>query len=121
MKTLQTQPNENRCATTHVNHAISIPPCCPISGNPLKGSLLEICYSPIKFVLEVEALRQYVDSYKGGRGDVRSMEGMIQNICQDSADCVAVPVRVKARLNLRPNQQMTVDCTANPKASAIPL
>lgn len=112
---LKTQPNENRCSVTWVTHSLSIPQCCPVTRNPQPGSELTILYSPLKTLLEVAALRAYIDSYQGGRGDVRSMEGMIQNIAQDCADCINQVVKAVAELNLEPNQKMTVECVANPK------
>lgn len=112
MKTLKTQPNEARCHKTRITHTLSIPPCCPVSANPMAGSEVEISYSPASFILEVDALREYIDSYPGGRGDVRSMEGMIQQITQDAANCVRVMVHSVARLVIAPNQREIVECAA---------
>lgn len=111
---LKTQPNEHRCERTTVTHVLSIPPCCPVSGNPLEGSTAWISYTPKLHLLEVEALRHYIDSYKGGRGEVRSMEGMIQNIAQDCADLIRSEVTVRADLNILPSQNMTVECVGYP-------
>jgi NADPH-dependent 7-cyano-7-deazaguanine reductase QueF len=76
-----------------------------------------ITYAPADHILEVESLRAYVDSYTGGRGDIRSMEGMIQAIAQDSANALLVRVVVIADLNIRPNQKMHLKCTAKPTSS----
>lgn len=116
MSDLKTQPNEARCRRTRIKHALSVPPCCPVSHNPMTGSVIEISYSPKQFLLEVDALRAYVDSYKGGRGNVRSMEGMIQAICQDAANTLGAMVYCLARLNLAPDQQEEVECSALPKS-----
>jgi NADPH-dependent 7-cyano-7-deazaguanine reductase QueF len=88
-------------------------PCCPISGKPTDGSEVSIEYRVNDYFLEVASLREYVDSYIGGRGEVRSMEGMIQQIAQDCADAVQTNVHVQARLNIDPNQRMTIECSAN--------
>jgi hypothetical protein len=56
-----------------------------------------------------------VDSYKGGRGEVRSMEGCIQAIAQACADTVAVYVIVTTDLYIAPAQGMKLKCTAFPK------
>lgn len=112
---LKSQPNEARCHKTRITHVLSLPPCCPVSRNPGPFSEIEIAYSPRETILEVEALRAYIDSYQGGRGNVRSMEGMIQQICQDAADLLDTTVHCTARLNLLPQQQETVECSANPK------
>lgn len=60
-------------------------------------------------------LRAYVDSYQGGRGEVRSMEGMIQQIAQDCSDTIKTPVWVRAHLNITPSQQMYLECSALPR------
>lgn len=110
---LATQPNEKRCQTMKETHRLELKPCCPISGNPLAGSVIEIEYRVGELVLEVAALRAYVDSYQGGRGDVRSMEGMCQQITQDCANAVQTSVWTRATLNIAPEQQMIVECSAN--------
>jgi NADPH-dependent 7-cyano-7-deazaguanine reductase QueF len=109
---IKTQPNEKRCHRMRETHKLSIPPCCPVSGNPGKGSVLEISYEPDKRILEVASLRAYVDSYKGGKGDIRSMEGMIQAITQDCANAVRVMVHVIATLKIKPRQEMRLECSA---------
>ena len=109
---LATQPNEKRCHTMKETHLLELKPCCPISGNPQAGSVLEIEYRVDERILEVEALRAYVDSYIGGRGDVRSMEGMCQQITQDCANAVQTMVHTRATLNIAPAQRMIVECSA---------
>ena len=104
-KKLMRQPNESRCYTTTQKQTLALPACCPISGNPLEGSEIDITYKPGRWHLEVEALHQYIQSYKGGRGDVRSMEGMIQQIAQDCAETLEVDVVVEARLVIAPGPQ----------------
>lgn len=118
--TLATQPNERRCATMHETHVLALPECCPFSKNPLPGSEVRISYDPLDFVLEVQSLRDYIDSYRGGLRDaegqifIRSMEGMIQNIAQDAANAVQAHVKVKAKLRIAPDQKMVLVCYANP-------
>lgn len=84
----------------------------------MECSEIEISYSPANFILEVAALRAYVDSYQNGRGDVRSMEGMIQAICQDAANTVQTMVHCTARLTLNPGQLEVVECSALVRASS---
>lgn len=115
---LKTQPNEQRCANTKEKHILALKPCCPISNNPETGSQLEIEYRVHRLILEVASLRAYVDSYQGGRGEVRSMEGMIQQITQDCANAVETTVHVVARLKINPDQEMELTCSAHPKAAA---
>lgn len=111
---IATQPNEKRCGSTVERHELDIPTCCPISKNPLPGSILKIKYRPDKLLLEVASLSDYIREYIGGRLDVRSMEGMIQNIAQDCANAIGVKVRVRATLMLQPKQIMKLECKAWP-------
>jgi len=111
---LKTQPNEARCTRTTQTHELDLPPCCPRSGNPLAGSSIAITYTPAETHIEVASLRKYVDSYQGGRGSIRSMEGMIQQIARDCSEAVGVPVTVTARLVINPGQRMTLTCDHSP-------
>lgn len=113
--TLKTQPNEKRCHTMREAHILPLPSCCPVTQNPQPGSKLRIEYRPEELILEVASLRAYVDSYVGGRGDVRSMEGMIQQITQDCANTVRVTVHATATLFIEPNQEMELQCSAHRK------
>lgn len=110
---LLTQPNERRCARMMESHVLPLSPACPISGNPQPGSSISITYSPADRILEVASLRAYVDSYTGGRGEIRSMEGMIQAIAQDAANAVGVTVAIDADLIINPNQRMRLHCGAD--------
>lgn len=114
MVALATVPNEQRCLWTKETHYLELPSCCPVSGNPIPLSTVKIIYEPNKVILEVESLRAYIDSFKGGRGEVRSMEGMIQTIAQDAANVLGVYVKLKARLSLKGHQTMFLKCTAAP-------
>lgn len=111
---LKTVPNEKRCLWTQETHELELPSCCPVSGNPMPGSKLCIIYEPAATILEVKSLRDYVDSYRGGRGEVRSMEGMIQQIAQDAAMVLNVYVKVEADLEIAPAQRMKLKCTGCP-------
>jgi NADPH-dependent 7-cyano-7-deazaguanine reductase QueF len=95
-------------------HSLELLPCCPISGNPMPGSRIEIKYTPRELILEVESLRAYIDSYQGGRGVIRSMEGMVQAITQDAANAVQTHVCVYAHLQINPSQLMYLECVAEP-------
>jgi NADPH-dependent 7-cyano-7-deazaguanine reductase QueF len=96
-------------------HILPLSPACPYSGNPKEGSKIKIVYKPASCILEVTSLREYVDSYKGGKGDIRSMEGMIQQITQDCANAARVGIELTAELIIEPNQEMKLICTAHPK------
>jgi len=112
---LRLQINEGRCAFTEHEHVLDLPRCCPISGNPQPESSLSIFYKGQRGFLEVQSLFDYVQTYVGGKDDIRSMEGMIQAIAQDCADILQVDVRAEARLVIEPSQRMILKCYAFPK------
>jgi 7-cyano-7-deazaguanine reductase len=112
---LKLQPNEHRCAFTKHEHILKLPPCCPISGNPLPGSTITIEYEGQEAFLEVASLRSFVDSFVGGKDDIRSMEGMLQEIAQACADILEVHVKLLSDLQINPGQIMRVTCYAFPK------
>lgn len=87
---------------TFVAHEVNIPQCCPVSANPAPGSVIKVCYIPNGIVYPVENLVDLVNEYVGGRGDVRNMEEMIQDVASRVAGIVKVPVRAIADLNIRP-------------------
>lgn len=107
---IKTQPNEKRCQVTVESHMFKISDMCPVSGNPLSGSRITITYTPADCVLEVEDLKRFIASYKNGRGEVRSMEGMIQDITRACSEAVSTKVVVRADLVIHPNQAMRLIC-----------
>jgi NADPH-dependent 7-cyano-7-deazaguanine reductase QueF len=111
---IKTQPNEKRCGEMVERHEFDLPQCCPVTKNPQPGSFLQISYHPNKNLLEVDSLASYITEYIGGRMDVRSMEGMVQNIAQDCANASGVKTKVTASLILVPRQRMRLQCKAWP-------
>jgi hypothetical protein len=85
-----------------VSHSTPLPQCCPVSRNPLPGSNLTVCYQPNGIVFPVEDLADFVAEYVGGRGDIRGMEEMIQELATRVRDVVGVPVRAYADLIIQP-------------------
>jgi NADPH-dependent 7-cyano-7-deazaguanine reductase QueF len=112
---LRVQPNEHRCAFTEHEHRLEISNICPVTGNPNHGSRIYISYKGYKGFLEVASLRRFVDSYRGGKGEVRSMEGMLQEIAQSCADVLGVDVKLVGDLIISPAQNLKVTCYAFPK------
>jgi NADPH-dependent 7-cyano-7-deazaguanine reductase QueF len=112
MVALKLQANEYRCAFTYHEHELELPSCCPVSGNPQPGSRITISYEANDGFLEVTSLRAFIDSYVGGKGDVRSMEGMLQEIAQACAETLKVQVTLKSNLLIEPGQIMRVTCYA---------
>lgn len=95
-------------------HSLELPQCCPVSKNPFPGSNIKICYRPRRLVLEVAALKAYINQFRGGLKDdsgaivVRDMEAMISRIAQDCASAAGVPVTVCADLAIMPRQSMYI-------------
>jgi hypothetical protein len=100
---------------TFVSHSVPLPQCCPMSGNPMPGSKLTVSYIPAGVVFPVEDLASFVAEYVGGRGDVRGMEEMIQELANRVRDAVGVNVRAVADLIIKPpfgGDQQTMRVTA---------
>ena len=121
---LKTVPNERRCQHMTESHILTLPACCPVSGNPQRGSTIEITYTPQGRLLEVAALRAYVDSFQGGKnlpdGDyIRSMEGAIQQITRDCTEALKATTTVTATLLIKPEQRMILLCTHTPTAATL--
>lgn len=98
-----------------VSHSAPIPQCCPVSGNPLPGSKVTVSYVPAGVVFPVEDLAAFVAEYVGGRGSVRGMEEMIQELANRVRDAVGVRVRASADLIINPpfgGGQQTMRVTA---------
>jgi NADPH-dependent 7-cyano-7-deazaguanine reductase QueF len=109
-RVLKTMP----CDPQRIMHTLPLPSCCPISGNPLSGSAIRLRYQAEGRVLEVYDLKRYLEGFMGGWGQVRTMEGMVQQIADDAAHAVGVPVAVRATLLLHPGQQMTLRAKGTP-------
>lgn len=111
---IDTQSNETKGLFHYEKHLLDLPQCCPVTHNPQLGSTIEIGYIPKEVFLEVDSLKKYIDSYVGGKGNVRSMEGMIQQISQDCANTLKTRVRVTAKLIIEPGQRMEIICRTLP-------
>ena len=100
---LATLPYSQRCAVFVHEQVVTLPHCCPVTGNPQAGSTLTLIYRPLDRVLEVKSLAEYVASYRSGRDGIRDMEGMIAQIAQDAANAVGVSVAFKGELYIDPS------------------
>jgi hypothetical protein len=108
------------CLTTtpvFVSHTVDIPTCCPVSGNPRPGSTIRVSYLAYGVVMPVEDLVDMMAEYVGGRGTIRGMEEMIQEIAQRCAKETGVKVHARADLILTPpyggaDQRMRVTARA---------
>lgn len=121
MRELITLSNNTSRQRLFMQHAVDIPPCCPISRNPRPGSTLTVVYRAQEQVLEVASLYAYLHQFVGGLRDssgellVRDMEEMLLRVAQDCAQALRVPVRVYARWNIAPKQQVSVIARGYPQ------
>jgi len=120
---LATMPNVLPQIRTTQRHILSLPQCCPVSGNPQAGSAIEISYRPSQFHLEVYSLQSFIQSFIGGSKCpysgavlIRNQEEMIQSIAQSCADVIKVEVAVLAHLILDAGR-MEIECIAYPGAN----
>jgi hypothetical protein len=112
---LETMPNEKPGVPLWVENRVSLPRCCPVSGNPQPGSSLTLRYRARDRVLEVYSLQAHIRAYVGGHADgTRNMEAMVQQIAQVAADVLGVAVRAVADLNLQAGQKMRLVVRARP-------
>ena len=121
MRELITLPNNTSGQRLFMQHAVEVPPCCPVSRNPRPGSTLTICYRAQEQVLEVASLYAYIHQFVGGLRDasgqivVRDMEGMLLRVAQDCAQAIGVPVRVYANLWIAPKQRVSTIARGYPQ------
>lgn len=87
-------------------HRLTLPACCPVSGNPQPGSTVEISYRSEDWCLEVYSLQHTVQKFVGGWPGTerypadRNMEGMVRLLAQMCADALCAQVTVRAQLVL---------------------
>jgi 7-cyano-7-deazaguanine reductase len=96
-------PPTQRHTQTHI---VALPPLCPVSGNPKKGSVLSLTYQPIDEALEVYSLHRLLRRFEGGWPGTlhypaaRDLEGALRLIAQMCAHALAVPVTLHAAIVL---------------------
>lgn len=110
---IDTQANLHPHVRIYQTHIIDLPSCCPVSKNPQPGSTIKISYHAKAVFLEVYSLHEYVHSYINGRGDVRSMEGMLQQIAHDCAKVLSVKVIAEALVILDCGDKMHITARCN--------
>lgn len=98
------QPNEHPELKTISEHRFDLPQMCPVSHNPMPGSVLTIRYTPAEWFLEVLSLGDYIKSFVGGKQAgrifIRDMEQTIQRIALDCAAAIGASVEVVADLKI---------------------
>lgn len=97
-----------------VAHVLSVPPgACPVSGNPLSGTLT-LRYQPGAVVVEVVTLHAALAwACSGAPGAPRSVEALAGWAAREVSGAVGVPVVAVVDLVVRPGRQrLTVTARA---------
>ncbi|MEP7137377.1 MAG: hypothetical protein ABI904_20830 [Chloroflexota bacterium] len=90
-------------------HEVEIPPLCPKTGNPTKGSTLTITYAPSDLMLEVYSLNEYIASFIGSN-ETRDIELFTQVVARDCHAALGVDVSVVGRFILNIGQVVICEC-----------
>ncbi len=90
-------------------HEVEIPPLCPKTSNPIKGSTLTIAYVPKDKLLELYSLNEYVASFIGSK-EVRDLELFTQVVARDCHEILGVEVSVVGKFILNIGQTLVCEC-----------
>jgi hypothetical protein len=100
----------------HIEHVLTVSRgACPVSGNPLGGTL-SIAYTPSGEALEVVSVHASLAwACAGGPGAPRSVEELASWVAREAAAAVRAPVVVTLDLLVRPGRQrLRVRAEASP-------
>ena len=106
---LKTINNPKISKQTKQIHEVDIPPLCPKTENPIKGSTLTITYAPEELLLEVYSLNEYVASFIGSN-EVRDIELFTQVVARDCHNALGVGVSVVGKFILNIGQVVICEC-----------
>ena len=106
---LKTIANPKISRLTKQIHEVKVPPLCPKTENPIKGSALTITYTPEEHLLEVYGLNEYVASFIGSK-EVRDIELFTQVVARDCREALGVKVNVISKFILNIGQTVICEC-----------
>jgi len=106
---LKTINNPKVSQQTKQIHEVEIPPLCPKTENPIKGSMLTITYAPTDSMLEVYSLNEYIATFIGSN-EVRDIEQFTQVVARDCHSILGVEVSVVGRFILNIGQTVICEC-----------
>lgn len=106
--------------TCGITICVDLPPCCPVSGNPRRGSKLTLNYQATRELIDVLTLTRWVRSFQGGAPTgTRTMEGMILDLAQACADHTRADVSAVADCvidaGLAHSLTLRIECKATPR------
>jgi 7-cyano-7-deazaguanine reductase len=106
---LKTIKNPNISKLTKQIHEVELPPLCPKTSNPIKGSTLTITYVPGDELLELYSLNEYLASFIGSN-EVRDLELFTQVVARDCHEILGVKVTVTGKFILNIGQTLICEC-----------
>jgi len=106
---LKTIANPKISRLTKQTHEVDVPPLCPKTENPIKGSTLTITYIPEEQLLEVYSLNEYIASFIGSN-EVRDLELLTQVVARDCDAVLKVRVAVIGKFILNIGQTLICEC-----------
>ena len=106
---LKTIANPKISKLTIQIHEVEVPPLCPKTENPIKGSTLAITYTPKEALLEVYSLNEYIASFIGSN-EVRDLELLTQVVARDCSAVLGVRVSVTGKFILNIGQILICEC-----------
>ena len=109
ISTLKTIQNPKISKLTKQIHEVEVPPLCPKTNNPIKGSTLTIAYIPEDQLLELYSLNEYVAAFIGSN-EVRDLELFAQVVARDCHNAVGVKVFVTGKFILNIGQTLICEC-----------
>jgi len=107
--TLKTIDNPKISRLTKQTHEVQVPPLCPKTENPIKGSTLTITYTPKELLLEVYSLNEYGASFIGSN-EVRDLELLTQVVARDCQQILGIKVNVVGKFILNIGQVLICEC-----------
>jgi 7-cyano-7-deazaguanine reductase len=111
---LKTINNPKISRLTKQIHEVQVPPLCPKTGNPVKGSTLTILYVPKQRLLEVYSPNEYITSFTGSN-EVRDIELLTQVVARDCRKVLGVNVSVIGKFVLNIGQTVICECNSKSK------
>ncbi len=104
---MNTIPNANPNVQTRITLTTPIVDLCPHSHEPQAGSTLAIAYSPAALLLELHAVKVWIQTQLTEALDV---ETFAQRAAQAAAAALGVPVVVTATYKLRNGLELLCEC-----------
>jgi NADPH-dependent 7-cyano-7-deazaguanine reductase QueF len=104
---LETLPNREQAIQTSVRLRTPYHGACPVSGEPRKGSYIEVQYTPAACILGLDSVARHLPTYAD---QARDVETITQLLARDCAVALGVPVIISAHYKLRDGIELWATC-----------